>query len=79
MTTSPGDSESSDQSAETAGYIDDSQLPEDLRPDTEGLTDEDRVGGGPDGDNAVEPTGQPAQAPAPETTDGDTSVSEPTA
>lgn len=79
MTTSPGDSESSDQSAETAGYIDDSQLPEDLRPDAEGLTDQDRVGGGPDGDNAVEPMGQPTQAPPPETTDGDTSVSEPTA
>lgn len=85
MTTSPGESDNSPQSEEAAGYIDDSQLPEDLRPDAEGLTAEDRVGGGVEGENATEPTGevpepqgQPAQAPPPETTDGGTGVSEPT-
>lgn len=79
MTTSPSEQEGSTPDAEAAGYVDDSQLPEDLRPDAEGLTNEDRVGGGPDGDNAVEPMGQPAQAPPPETTDGESGVSEPTA
>ena len=85
MTTSPGEQENSDQSTESAGYIDDSQLPEDLRPDAEGLTPEDRVGGGPDGDNAAGPTGQVAEpldgstTDQAETTDGDTGVSEPTA
>lgn len=59
MTTSSGESDSSQQSEEAAGYVDDSQLPEDLRPDAEGLTSEDRVGGGPDGDNAAEPMGKP--------------------
>lgn len=85
MTTSPGEPETGQQSEETAGYIDDSQLPEDLRPDAEGLTSEDRVGGGSDGDNAAEPMGeapepkgQPAQVPPPETTDGESGVSEPT-
>ncbi len=83
MTTSPNEHQDSEQSSEP-GRIDDSQLPEDLRPDAEGLTDEDRVGGGPDGDNAAGPTGQvaePLEGSTPEqsaTTDGETGVSEPT-
>lgn len=77
MTTSSGESESSPQSEEAAGYIDDSQLPEDLRPDAEGLTTEDRVGGGADGENAAEPMGDTAEPLEGSTTD-DSGISEPT-
>lgn len=81
MTTTSGNG---DADSSPTGRIDDDQLPEDLRPDAEGLTNEDRVGGGPDGDNAAAPTGQvaePLEGSTPEqadTLDGDNGVSEPT-
>ncbi len=67
-----------------AGSIDDSQLPEDLRPDAEGLTGGDDVsgeGGRKDqtlGEGATEQAGQLPE-PAAQTPDDASGVAEPTA
>jgi hypothetical protein len=72
----------SEGSGGDVGYIDDSQLPEELRPDAEGMGDGTSTSHPSVGEGAGEEGGQspPASPSAPgDDSDGDSEVSEPTA
>jgi hypothetical protein len=67
----------SEGSGGDAGYIDDSQLPEELRPDAEGLGETDSKQQPSLGEGATENVGQSSEA-SPSAPDGESDVSEPT-
>jgi hypothetical protein len=68
----------SEGSGADTGYIDDSQLPEELRPDAEGMGHGDSTSQPSLGDGATEEVGQSPEA-SPSTGDDESDVSEPTA
>ncbi len=76
VTSTGGMAAGSEGTGAEPGYIDDSQLPEDLRPDAEGLTGDENVGGQTLAEGATPDTDQLPDPSQPSSGDA-TGVSEP--